>query len=201
MKKLLSILIVLYFLVTNIACTKRDTSESPDTIKDSTNKTVAYIIKKGRHDCQPDSLAFTSNDQIKFTAIFDSSCIYQTVDPHNQNDINKLYGFSDCNSTHLENSARIGWRWSNGSLRLFGFVHNNREMISHEITTAAINSVIVCSIICLDTQYEFNVNGKTLLLPRNCSGNFARYKLYPYFGGDEVAPHDIKIKISELRSQ
>jgi hypothetical protein len=47
MKKLLSILIVLYFLVTNIACTKRDTSESPDTIKDSTNKTVAYIIKKG----------------------------------------------------------------------------------------------------------------------------------------------------------
>ena len=134
MKKLFAVLIVIYFLVTNVACTKSATSESPDTINDSTNKTVAYIIKKGGHDCQPDSLAFTSNDQIKFTAIFDSSCIYQTVNPHNQNDINKLYGFSDCNSPHLENSARIGWRWSKDSLRLFGFVHNNGEMIYKEIT-------------------------------------------------------------------
>ena len=63
MKKLFAVLIVIYFLVTNVACTKSATSESPDTINDSTNKTVAYIIKKGEHDCQPDSLAFTSNDQ------------------------------------------------------------------------------------------------------------------------------------------
>jgi len=198
MKKLLSILIVLYFLVTNIACTKRDTSESPDTIKDSTNKTVAYIIKKGGHDCQPDSLAFTSNDQIKFTAIFDSSCIYQTVDPHNQNDINKLYGFSDCNSTHLENSARIGWRWSNGSLRLFGFVHNNGNIIYQEIATAAIKQNITCNITCEEKNYRFTVDGKSITLPRNCSGNFNRYKLYPYFGGNEPAPHNVTVKLTEL---
>ncbi len=149
------------------------------------------------HDCQPDSLTFTSSDQIKFVAKFDSSCIYQTANPHNQNDINKLYGFSDCNAQHLENSARIGWRWSKDSLRIFGFVHNNGEMIYREITTALINSFIICSITCLDAQYKFDVNGKTLLLPRNCSGNYLRYRLYPYFGGDEVAPHDIKIQITE----
>ena len=96
---------------------------------------------------------------------------------------------------------RIGWRWSEDSLRLFGFVHNNGGMISKEITSMAINSIIVCSIECLDTQYKFNVNGKTLLLPRNCSGNYTRYRLYPYFGGDEVAPHDIKIQITELQNE
>jgi hypothetical protein len=42
------------------------------------------------------------------------------------------------------------------------------------------------------------VNGKTLFLPRHCSGTYRRYRLYPYFGGDEVAPHDITIKITEL---
>jgi hypothetical protein len=36
-------------------------------------------------------------------------------------------------------------------------------------------------------------------LPRHCTGsNYTRYKLFPYFGGDEVAPHRIKIKITEL---
>jgi hypothetical protein len=200
MKKPLTILIAICFLVINLVCKKSTTSKHLNTIADST-KTITYIIKKGEHDCQPDSLTLTSNDQIKFIAIFDSSCIYQTVNAHNQNDINKLYGFSDCNSQHLENSARIGWRWSKDSLRFFGFVHNNGEMIYQEITTAAINSIVVCSITCLYTQYKFDVNGKTLLLPRSCSGSYTRYRLYPYFGGDEVAPHDIKIQITELQSQ
>jgi hypothetical protein len=42
------------------------------------------------------------------------------------------------------------------------------------------------------------VNEKEATLPRHCSGNYTRYKLYPYFGGDELAPHKIEIKITEL---
>ena len=30
-------------------------------------------------------------------------------------------------------------------------------------------------------------------------GNYTRYKLYPYFGGDEVAPHDITIQMADLK--
>jgi hypothetical protein len=71
-------------------------------------------------------------------------------------------------------------------------------MIFQEITTARIGSVINCRITCLADQYKFEVNGKTVLLPRHCSGKYVRYKLYPYFGGDEVAPHDIKIYLNEL---
>ena len=135
-----------------------------------------------------------------FNAVFDSSCIYSTVDPKNQNDINKLYGFSDCNTHHLINSARVGWRWSKDSLRIFAFVHNDGIMLYKEITTAQIGSVINYTISCLADQYNFTVNGKAAQLPRHCSGSYTRYRLFPYFGGDEVAPHRIRIKITELKN-
>ncbi|HNP24586.1 MAG TPA: hypothetical protein PKM63_00095 [Panacibacter sp.] len=160
---------------------------------------TTYTILKGQQYCNPNPLVFTSKSKLSFAALFDSSCIYKTVDPLNQDDINKLYGFSDCNSQHLENSARIGWRWSNDSLRIFGFVHNGGTMLFGEITTAKIGKVIKCKIVCLDTQYVFTVDGKTLSIPRHCSGNYTRYKLYPYFGGDEVAPHDITIQMADLK--
>jgi hypothetical protein len=204
MKRTLIVVLAVCFLITNIVCTKPATTEplkslsSDSEQNDAKGKAVTYIIKKGEHYCNPNPLKFTSKNELNFTAAFDSSCIYSTVNASNQNDINKLFGFSDCNTHHLENSARVGWRWSNDSLRIFGFVHNDGEMISQEITTAEIGSVINCRITCLDTQYEFEVNGKTVRLPRHCSDNYSRYKLYPYFGGDETAPHRIKIRLTEL---
>jgi hypothetical protein len=196
--------LIICFLATNIDCTKPVSNKPLNSVNSTTEqddakgKAVIYLIKKGTHYCKPNPLRFSSKNTISFTAVFDSSCIYQTVDPSNQNEINKLYGFSDCNSHHLENSARIGWRWSNDSLRIFGFVHYGGEMISQQITTAQIDSVLNCCITCLDTAYEFNVNGNVLLLPRHCSGKYTRYRLYPYFGGDETAPHKIKIQLTEL---
>jgi len=160
--------------------------------------TVTYIIQEGQHFCTPNPFVTTTDSQLSFIAVFDSSCIYTTTDPVNQDDINKLFGFSDCNTQHIENSARIGWRWSKDSLRLFGFVHNNGNIIYKEITTAEIKGNINCNIICEKDSYRFTVNGKSITLPRNCSGNFNRYKLYPYFGGNEPAPHNVTVKLTEL---
>jgi hypothetical protein len=160
--------------------------------------TVTYTIQEGQHFCTPNPFVTTIDSQLNFIAVFDSSCIYTTTDPVNQDDINKLFGFSDCNTQHVENSARLGWRWSKDSLRLFGFVHNNGNMIYKEITTVEIKGNINCNIVCEEESYRFTVNGKSITLPRNCSGNFNRYKLYPYFGGNEPAPHNVTIKLTEL---
>ena len=205
MKRITFLFIIAFLLLLNIVCTKSVSDKNACSI---TNKSVSfnivtegfktYIIKRGAHYCTPNPFLFTSKSVLTFTAIFDSSCKYKTVDHHNQKDINKLFGFSDCNTSHKENSARVGWRWSHDSLRLFGYVHNGRDIIFQEITTAPIGRIINCRISCLTNQYKFEVNGKTALLPRHCSGNYLRYKLYPYFGGDEVAPQDIKIYLSEL---
>lgn len=169
--------------------------ESPDLLKAGVPK--MFLIKKGAHSSKPDPFTFTKKSSVRFAAVFDSSCIYKTVDPTNQADINKLYGFSDCGQHHLTNSARIGWRWSNDSLRLFGFVHFNGQMLMKEITTAEIGSVIDCGIDCNESSYLFTVNGISVDMPRACASANQRYLLNPYFGGDETAPHDIRIQITE----
>jgi hypothetical protein len=201
MRKMYIVCLAICFLAGNITCKKSVTGhESAQTQSDAStvNQTITYLILKGEHYPTPNPFVFTSNSKITFNAVFDRSCIYSTVDPKNQNDINKLYGFSDCNTQHLINSARIGWRWSNDALRIFAFVHNNSVMLYKEITTVKIGSIIKCSVACLTDHYSFTVNNKSVQLPRHCSGNYTRYKLFPYFGGDEVAPHRIKIKITEL---
>ena len=192
-----------------ITCTKN--SSTNNGISDLSNKGTAwvseavtagykiYIIKKGAHYSSPNPLVFTSKSQLKFNAIFDSTCIYSTIDPHNQADINKLYGFSDCGTGHLINSGRIGWRWFNNQLELRGFVHIGGVIQPDSLLAVLpIGDTAHCRITCLDAVYEFEVNGHIVQMPRGCSGNYSRYKLYPYFGGDEVASHNIKILIQDL---
>jgi hypothetical protein len=46
-------------------------------------------------------------------------------------------------------------------------------------------------------SYELRVNGVIKTVSRPCDQDYRRYKLYPYFGGNEVAPHKISILIKE----
>jgi hypothetical protein len=130
---------------------------------------------------------------------FDSSAIYQTIDPSNQYDINKLFGFSDNNGPHHVFSARIGWRWSDNALRLFGYIYNNGVQENKEIAAIPIGKEIGCKIKTTSANYIFTVDGNTIAMPRLSTTPLAKgYQLYPYFGGDELAPHDITILIKEL---
>ena len=196
MKNTFTMMLAMVFLAGNIVCNK-PIEDIVEEEPEPTINAVTYIIEAGQHFCTPNPYVTTTDSQLNFIAQFDSSCIYTTTDPPNQDDINKLFGFSDCNTQHLENSARIGWRWSKDSLRIFGFVHNNGNMIYKEITTAAIKENITCTITCEEGNYRFIAKGKSITLPRNCSGNYSRYKLYPYFGGNEPAPHNVTIKLTE----
>ena len=46
--------------------------------------------------------------------------------------------------------------------------------------------------------YLFSVEEKSVTLPRLSTTAMAKgYRLYPYFGGDETAPHDVRIWIKE----
>ena len=176
-----------------IACNKanREITEPP------VDPYTTYVIEAGQQFCTPNPQVITTDSQLNFIAVFDSSGIYTTAYPVNQSDINKLYGFSDCGTHHLENSARIGWRWSKDSLRIFAFAHNNGNIISKEITTAEPGKDILCNIVCKESGYSFTANGKSVTLPKYCSGYYNRYKLYPYFGGNETAPHTNKKKKSK----
>lgn len=157
-----------------------------------------YLIPKGEHYANGNDFKEVDLAELKFIVRFDSSCIYQTIDPQNQWDINKLYGFADNNSFHQQYSARFGWRWSEGALRLFAYTYNNAVRDSKELAVVTIGQEVHCAIKVNGASYIFSVNEKQETMPRLSTTLTGKgYQLYPYFGGDEVAPHDVKIWIRE----
>jgi hypothetical protein len=94
-----------------------------------------FIISQGQHYAANNVLKEIELIELKFIVRFDSSAIYTSFNPENQYDINKLYGFSDNGEQHHLYSARIGWRWSEGALHLFGYTYNNGIREEKELGT------------------------------------------------------------------
>lgn len=160
---------------------------------------VTYTIQAGHHEVDNNSTDLFNSDGIRFQAIFDSSCVYQTSVPENQNDINKLFGFSDCSSRHQENSARFGWNWRDNALRIYAYSYTAGQRQEKELGTTEIGKTTSFNLKTQGNSYVFTFNGKETIMPRYCSGGVGvAYKLLPYFGGDETAPHLIRIKIRSI---
>ena len=179
MQKLLTILLSIFFL----SCTPQK----------------AYVIKKGNHESDGASFRLVKAQSLHFFAKFDQSAVYQTIDPSNQADLNKLYGFSDCNSPHHENSARLAWRWFQDRLEIHAYVYINGTRESQYLGEAQIGKEFRYGISIVGNRYVFVMGDSEISLGRGCSDTGSiKYRLYPYFGGDEVAPHDIRVLISEI---
>ena len=133
---------------------------------------------------------------LNFQAKFDETVVYQTITEENQYDINKLFGFSDCNSHHQEHSARFGWRWVSDSVEIFVYSYVNSERISELIGKTVPYQVDDYQILLTDSAYVYRFNSSEIGIRREhaCSQG-AYYLLFPYFGGDETSPHDINIYI------
>jgi hypothetical protein len=130
---------------------------------------------------------------MSFAVKFDDSAIYTLSS--NQDDTNKLWGFSD-GFDHLVNSARIGWRYYEGNLQLMAYAHVAGIFRYEELTIIQPGEEVTCRIKILGTHYVFAVKDVVIEIPRVTSGDYVTgYQLFPYFGGDEVAPQDIRIEI------
>ena len=172
------------------SCSKQETAPNGD------KSFTLYKIGQGEHSSLPHPYRSIETGEIKFTVIFDNSAIYQTVDPENQEDINKLFGFSDNDQHHQQFSARFGWRWSEGALHLFAYVYNNGELQTRELGSFSLNEEISCSIKINADTYTFTAAETVVQMPRGSITSIAKgYQLYPYFGGDEPAPHEVRIWI------
>jgi hypothetical protein len=162
----------------------------------STSGFTQYTIQRGQHYVSNNTYKPIETDELKFAVRFDSSAIYQTLAPVNQYDINKLYGFADNNTDHHQYSARFGWAWNKGALRLYAYVYNGGKVMSKELGAISIDTAIVCSIKVKGNTYVFSWNDQEVVLPRLSTLPKAKgYLLYPYFGGDEAAPHDVNVWI------
>lgn len=153
-----------------------------------------YKIKEGRHRSNT-AYCTTKSNYISFEAMFDESAQYISNDPTNQYDVNKLYGLSDCGTSHTKNSIRFGWRWLNDSLEILWYKREDSHFSFEKITTVELNKSYYYTITFTEDSYILCVDGIEAVVDRRCSETCKRYYLYPYFGGDEEAPHDITIRI------
>ncbi len=156
-----------------------------------------FTIPEGKHSSNH-TLSELEHEWLSYEIIFDESAIYETVDPNNQADINKLFGFAECNSNHEENSIRFGWRWFNQELQIFAYQHLDGKIQWEEIGSVELNKPYRYSIYLFSDRYELeiqDVNNKNTRMSRSdlvCNkGGY--YQLWPYFGGDETAPQEINI--------
>ncbi|MEO9967842.1 MAG: hypothetical protein ABJF11_18765 [Reichenbachiella sp.] len=159
-----------------------------------------YKISQGTHTPLIPKVSSMQSETLMFNAIFDESAIYQNITEENQQDINKLMGFSDCNSMHHDNSARFGWRWFKDRLEIHAYCYVNGERVTAYIGTAEINEKVDYLLNVSDSQYSFQIgNEAPVIITRGDVCNIGvYYMLYPYFGGDETAPHDISIQIRTI---
>ncbi|HEX8333717.1 MAG TPA: hypothetical protein VF622_13940 [Segetibacter sp.] len=164
------------------------------------NNFVKYTIKKGEQYCDMSAMTQVEYEELKFKVKFDSTAIYATVSSENQGDINKLFGFSDNNAFHHEFSARFGWNWSRDGLTLYAYTYNNAKREFKTLGTIKIGEEQNCSIKVAGDKYIFTLNNKVETMPRtSITAKAIGYKLFPYFGGDELAPHDVSIWIKEIK--
>jgi|GEM_PF-2447547 len=159
-----------------------------------------YTIHEGDHVSTPRVVRFFSGTKMKLSFVFDSSAFYELTGAAaaDQLDTSKLYGFSDCKSHHSENSARLGWRNHQGKIEIMTFTHRGGKFYYDLLTTVEPNRVNQASISLSEDRksYIYEVNGTQATVERGCEDPKAiGYALQPYFGGNQVAPQEIRIRV------
>jgi len=197
MKKILCFLSLTIFAV---SCTKTGTLPAVNTTDDFADKTVStlYVIKAGNHYSEQNMPQLMNRNSMAASVTFDNSAIYASADAVNQADVNKLLGFSDGGTDHQQNSARLGWSWSGTNLVLYAYAYVDKTRVIKTLGNFPLNAPIYCSIKAEGAFYYFRAGNSTDSIPRFCVDyTGSRYKLFPYFGGDEMAPHQVRILIDE----
>lgn len=167
-----------------------------------------YTIKKGEHSASGFNFGLTFKNRIKFRACFTESCLYDLKNKNNY-DINKLYGFST-SYFHHKQSARVGWRCVDGEnieLLTYSYNDSNRALEDSDLLgEVKPDQWFTCEIIDMEDHYEyrFSLDGteeKRTIINKDLKQKdwfLFHYILYPYFGGDERAPHDIQLYLKRL---
>ena len=158
---------------------------------------MIYFIKKGRHFCWHwFKFFFKKECVLKHDITFTESCLYKFGDVDDF-DINKLFGRSF--GMHHKNSVRFGWRTEKDKILISSYVYINGIREYNDICTCDINKKYTFTIDCRDTLILLEISAEPYKtrygIKMENHTNFG-YKLYPYFGGNKKAPHDIMIEFT-----
>lgn len=162
-----------------------------------------YTIKAGQHS--PLGFQFgIANNPIKFRFMFEASCLYNTEFWPEQDklDINKLVGGT--NGLTDKYSARFGWRCTDlQNIDVVTYIHEGgafAPMSEIMLAKVAPNEWHTGELIFGKNFYSFKVDGGVpITIPTSIDGTKTmKLKQFPYFGGNNVAPHNMVIHIEYI---
>jgi len=166
---------------------------------------TAYIIDEGQHNSysynfnnkrkkNPIAPILIRGNRLEFNFMFTSQHIYN-YNIKDGDDINKLYGIT---STKIhQNSARFGWRYiGNNKFEIFAYYYVKGIRDWYSLLIVKINETVKYSIDVSNKQYTFGANNNWHHVYN--TKNIMAFRSYPWFGGNNTAPHKMIFKIIEL---
>jgi len=159
-----------------------------------------YLIKKGKHRSGFYFRPQFDTEYIKRKILFKENCIYKFGDVDDL-DINKLFGFSF--GMHHKNSVRFGWNVDDDEIGIYSYCYISGKRVMSKIISIPTETSFLFEIFASDSYYELRVNdmeGKLIgwsSIPKPKTTKWGYY-LFPYFGGNRVAPHDMNISIKKV---
>jgi hypothetical protein len=163
-----------------------------------------YTIKKGSHYAKgtfwDKFTAIGFNRKIlNATFCFSQSCWWAPPRNNDDLDLNKLCGIG-YGLNHHKNSVRLAWVPDfnqPGKIKIFGYTYDESSAghKSQFIKTVQAGSVCNGRIVNNGANYQMSVDG-TMITMENKSGDPGLcFGLFPYFGGNNTAPHDMDIEL------
>jgi hypothetical protein len=165
----------------------------------------SFEVEEGKHHFGPRWLGlYFYHRDLTFEVCFKESCKYDLKND-DQLDVNKLFGRS-YGINHHDNSIRVGWRYNPliGKIMLYSYCYaNGVRKISHlqnveveETFFIKIKHDLTPSIIISGTKNDRP--GVYMLRWMPWKLKKFGYKLFPYFGGNSTAPHNMSVYLKEM---
>ena len=168
----------------------------------------SFVIHEGGHDSDPGGItAMRTQSEIDrwvtFRAYFHGDAAYLTTTPQNQWDWNKLMGLSSAD-IH-EDSIRLGWRYdpTADAIDLGFYGYRDGERIMEEMATVPLDTWVDVRLEMSEDHLYVAVDGVAHEVLPGVSGGAVRTTWVlasAYYGGDEVAPQDIHIDVTDVRT-
>jgi hypothetical protein len=163
---------------------------------------MIFHSPKGKHRARPLRIGIWRARPVFIWQVeFTPTCRYSLIGA-DQLDTNKLIGVGFLPGHHVD-SARFGWRYSpeRGMVELLAYCYVRRRRVIEPIGFVEIGQPYRLQLNVTLRAYVFDVYGEREGMPIGaCSISHhhrkkLQYRLGTYFGGNQPAPHDIKIKI------
>jgi hypothetical protein len=177
--------LLLLITLISLSCTK-------DIVEDGF---TVYRIEKGQHD-SGNRVDVTTRETVAYEVQFTESCLYE-IPSDDSLDVNKLFGLSDA-SSHSNHSARFGWRAKGNQIEIMTYVRRSGNIVTRPIGIVSPGQTACYTINILPDYYLFRFESTIDTIRRTSQFNGMRYHLWPYFGGNNPAPHTMEIYMKRM---